>query len=46
MKLWMQCPDCKGLGKVDGKRCPACEGRLGVEVTDEKKAETILKGER
>ena len=29
---WTQCPVCKGLGKVDGKKCAKCKGKLGVKV--------------
>jgi len=35
MRQWTQCPTCKGLGKVNGKPCPTCGGKLGVEVTED-----------
>lgn len=37
MIRWAQCYDCKGLGKVDNKVCPTCEGKLyvAVEITNE-----------
>ena len=31
-RQWVQCPRCKGLGKVDGKVCPVCEGKLAVQA--------------
>jgi len=35
MKQWTQCPACKGLGKIDGKVCARCKGRLCVEADDD-----------
>ena len=32
-KVWKQCPKCLGLGKIDGKKCPTCKGKMYVEET-------------
>lgn len=29
---WIQCSDCKGLGKKDNIVCPTCKGKLGVAI--------------
>ncbi len=33
-RQWMACPKCKGPGKVKGKQCPRCEGKMYVEAVD------------
>ena len=34
MRKWVTCPDCKGLGKKDGKTCPRCNGKFNVPESD------------
>jgi len=31
-EFWIQCPTCKGLGRIDGKKCSRCLGRLCVKL--------------
>lgn len=35
LREMMECPDCHGSGKMDGKKCETCDGKGEVEDDSE-----------